>query len=104
MNAVGTNTAPRISATATTGPPTSSIKAMEEVGGPVVAVALILGAVFVPTAFISGITGRLYQQFAVTIAVSVAFSAFNAMTLSPALSAMLLRSKKPSRGPLGAFF
>src|SRR3984885_10986221 len=85
-------------------PHDATIKAMEEVGGPVVAIALILGAVFVPTAFIPGITGRLYQQFAVTIAVSVAFSAFNALTLSPALSAMLLRPKKESRGPLGAFF
>ncbi len=65
------------------------------------AIALILAAVFVPTAFIPGITGRLYQQFAVTIAVSVVISAFNALTLSPALSALLLRPKKPARGPLG---
>jgi HAE1 family hydrophobic/amphiphilic exporter-1 len=72
-------------------PHDATIKAMEEVGGPVVAIALILAAVFIPTAFIPGITGRLYQQFAVTIAVSVAFSAFNALTLSPALSALLLR-------------
>jgi hydrophobic/amphiphilic exporter-1 (mainly G- bacteria), HAE1 family len=85
-------------------PHDATVKAMEEVGGPVVAIALILAAVFVPTAFIPGITGRLYQQFAVTIAVSVIFSAFNALTLSPALSAMLLRPKKESRGPLGAFF
>jgi hydrophobic/amphiphilic exporter-1 (mainly G- bacteria), HAE1 family len=85
-------------------PHDATVKAMEEVGGPVIAIALILCAVFVPTAFIPGITGRLYQQFAVTIAVSVAFSAFNALTLSPALSAMLLRPKKESRGPLGAFF
>jgi hydrophobic/amphiphilic exporter-1 (mainly G- bacteria), HAE1 family len=85
-------------------PHDATVKAMEEVGGPVIAIALILGAVFIPTAFIPGITGRLYQQFAVTIAVSVAFSAFNALTLSPALSAMLLRPKKESRGPLGAFF
>jgi HAE1 family hydrophobic/amphiphilic exporter-1 len=60
--------------------------------------------VFIPTAFIPGITGRLYQQFAVTIAVSVIISAFNALTLSPALSALLLRPKKPARGPLGKFF
>jgi HAE1 family hydrophobic/amphiphilic exporter-1 len=60
--------------------------------------------VFVPTAFVPGITGRLYQQFAVTIAVSVLLSAFNALTLSPALSALLLRPKKPARGPLGKFF
>ncbi len=79
-------------------------KAMEEVSGPVVAIALILAAVFIPTAFVPGITGQLYQQFAVTIAVSVLFSAFNALSLSPALSAMLLRPKKESRGPLGAFF
>ena len=59
---------------------------------------------FIPTAFIPGITGRLYQQFAVTIAVSVIISAFNALTLSPALGALLLRPKKESRGPLGAFF
>jgi hydrophobic/amphiphilic exporter-1 (mainly G- bacteria), HAE1 family len=85
-------------------PHDATVRAMEEVGGPVIAIALILCAVFVPTAFIPGITGRLYQQFAVTIAVSVAFSAFNALTLSPALSAMLLRPKKESRGPLGAFF
>src|SRR5262249_24913987 len=61
-------------------------------------------AVFVPTAFIPGITGRMYQQFAVTIAISVLISAFNALTLSPALSALLLRPKKEMRGPLGAFF
>jgi HAE1 family hydrophobic/amphiphilic exporter-1 len=85
-------------------PHDATVKAMEEVGGPVIAIALILSAVFIPTAFIPGITGRLYQQFAVTIAVSVAFSAFNALTLSPALSAMLLRPRKESRGPLGAFF
>src|SRR6202167_4251761 len=85
-------------------PRDASLKAMEEVSGPVVAIALILAAVFVPTAFIPGITGRLYQQFAVTIAVSVAFSAFNALTLSPALSALLLRPKKESKGPLGVFF
>ena len=58
---------------------------MEEVSGPVIAIAIILSAVFIPTAFIPGITGRLYQQFAVTIAVSVIISAFNALTLSPAL-------------------
>ncbi len=78
--------------------------AMEEVAGPVVAIALILAAVFIPTAFVPGITGQLYQQFAVTIAVSVLFSAFNALSLSPALSAMLLRPKKEGRGPLAAFF
>src|SRR5689334_5392902 len=85
-------------------PREASYKAMEEVSGPVIAIALILAAVFVPTAFIPGITGRLYQQFAITIAISVIFSAFNALSLSPALSALLLRPRKPSRGPLGAFF
>ncbi|HET8579858.1 MAG TPA: efflux RND transporter permease subunit, partial [Nitrospiraceae bacterium] len=85
-------------------PKEASLKAMEEVSGPVVAIALILAAVFVPTAFIPGITGRLYQQFAITIALSVVISAFNALTLSPALSALLLRPKKPARGPLGYFF
>jgi HAE1 family hydrophobic/amphiphilic exporter-1 len=85
-------------------PKEASLKAMEEVSGPVVAIALILAAVFVPTAFIPGITGRLYQQFAVTIALSVVISAFNALTLSPALSALLLRPKKSARGPLGWFF
>ncbi len=85
-------------------PHDAAMRAMEEVTGPVIAIALILAAVFIPTAFIPGITGRLYQQFAVTIAVSVALSAFNALTLSPALAAMLLRPKKESRGPLGAFF
>lgn len=85
-------------------PREATLKAMEEVSGPVVAIALILAAVFVPTAFIPGITGRLYQQFAVTIAVSVVISAFNALTLSPALSALLLRPKTPGRGPLDRFF
>ncbi|MGH7331179.1 MAG: efflux RND transporter permease subunit [Candidatus Rokuibacteriota bacterium] len=85
-------------------PREATLKAMQEVAGPVVAIALILVAVFVPTAFIPGITGRMYQQFAVTIAVSVVISAFNALTLSPALAAMLLRPRRPMRGPLGAFF
>jgi len=85
-------------------PHDATVKAMDEVSGPVVAIALILAAVFVPTAFVPGITGQLYKQFAVTIAISVIFSAFNALTLSPALSAMLLRPKKESRGPLGVFF
>ncbi len=85
-------------------PKAAAFKAMEEVSAPVIGIALVLSAVFVPTAFIPGITGRLYQQFAVTIAVSVLISAFNALSLSPALSALLLRPKKESRGPLGAFF
>ncbi len=85
-------------------PKAATFKAMEEVSGPVIGIAIVLSAVFVPTAFIPGITGRLYQQFAVTIAVSVIISAFNALTLSPALSALLLRPRKPARGPLGYFF
>jgi hydrophobic/amphiphilic exporter-1 (mainly G- bacteria), HAE1 family len=85
-------------------PKEASMKAMEEVSAPVIGIAVILSAVFIPTAFIPGITGRLYQQFAVTIAVSVIISAFNALTLSPALSALLLRPKKEARGPLGKFF
>jgi HAE1 family hydrophobic/amphiphilic exporter-1 len=85
-------------------PKDAAFKAMEEVSGPVIAIALILSAVFIPTAFIPGITGRLYQQFAITIAISVLFSAFNALTLSPALAALLLRPRKESIGPLGSFF
>jgi hydrophobic/amphiphilic exporter-1 (mainly G- bacteria), HAE1 family len=86
-------------------PKDATLKAMEEVSSPVAAVAIILAAVFLPTAFIPGLTGRLYQQFAVTIAVSVLFSAFNALTLSPALAALLLKPKKESgRGPMGFFF
>jgi len=90
-------------------PKAASLKAMEEVSGPVVAIAIILSAVFLPTVFIPGITGRLYQQFAVTIAISVLLSAFNALTLSPALSALLLRPKTENRqkkrqGLLSRFF
>jgi len=85
-------------------PKDASIKAMGELSGPVVGIALVLASVFVPTAFIPGITGRLYQQFALTIAISVMLSAFNALTLSPALTALLLRPKKEVRGPLGKFF
>jgi HAE1 family hydrophobic/amphiphilic exporter-1 len=85
-------------------PRDAALKAMEEVSGPVIAIALILAAVFVPTVFISGITGRLYQQFAITIAISVLFSAFNALSLSPALAALLLRPRTESRGPLARFF
>jgi HAE1 family hydrophobic/amphiphilic exporter-1 len=85
-------------------PKDAALKAMEELSGPVVGIALVLSAVFVPTAFIPGITGRLYQQFAVTIAISVLLSAFNALTLSPALAALLLRPRQPSRGLLRRFF
>ncbi len=85
-------------------PKEATLKAMEEVSGPVVAIALVLSAVFLPTIFIPGITGKLYQQFAVTIAISVIISAFNALTLSPALSSLILKPKKKTRGPLGAFY
>src|SRR6478752_5098728 len=85
-------------------PKAAALKAMEEISGPVIGVALVLAAVFIPTAFLPGITGRLYQQFAITIAISVILSAFNALTLSPALSALLLRPRKKTRGPLGWFF
>ncbi len=85
-------------------PRDASFRAMEEVAGPVVAIAIILAAVFIPTAFIPGITGRLYQQFALTIAISVIISAFNALSLSPAMCALLLRPKGENRGPLGSFY
>ena len=82
-------------------PRDATFKAMSEVQAPVIGIALILAAVFIPVAFMAGITGRLYQQFALTIAVSVLISAFNALTLSPALAALLLRPRQPPRGPLG---
>jgi HAE1 family hydrophobic/amphiphilic exporter-1 len=85
-------------------PKDATLKAMEEVSGPVVGIALILAAVFIPVGVMSGIQGRLNQQFAITIAVSVIISAFNALTLSPALSALLLRPRKKTRGPLGRLF
>src|SRR5579863_5518393 len=85
-------------------PKQAAFKAMEEISGPVIGIALVLSAVFVPTAFIPGITGRLYQQFAVTIAISVILSAFNALTLSPALAALMLRPKEESHGLLRRFF
>jgi len=85
-------------------PKEATLKAMEEVTGPVVATTLSLAAVFIPTIFIPGITGRLYQQFAITIAVSVIISSFNALTLTPALSALLLKPKKESRGLLNRFY
>ena len=88
-------------------PREATIQAMKEVSGPVVAIALILCAVFIPVAMVPGITGRLYQQFAITIAVSVAFSAFSALSLSPALSSILLKPSKPMserKGLLAKFF
>jgi hydrophobic/amphiphilic exporter-1 (mainly G- bacteria), HAE1 family len=85
-------------------PKDATFKAMEEVSGPVVGIALVLSAVFIPMAALGGIKGLLNQQFAITIAISVLISAFNALTLSPALSALLLRPRKKARGPLGKFF
>src|SRR6059036_3746259 len=85
-------------------PRDATLQVMCEVSGPVIGIALVLSAVFIPTAFIPGITGRLYQQFALTIAISVIFSAFNALSLSPALSSLLLRPRKKTRGPLGWFY
>src|SRR5205809_836007 len=86
-------------------PKEAALKAMEEVAGPVIGIALILSAVFVPIALVGGIQGRLNQQFAITIAVSVLISAFNALSLSPALAALLLRpGKKESRGLASRFF
>lgn len=81
-------------------PREAAYRAMEEVSGPVVAVALVLSAVFIPTAFISGITGQFFQQFALTIATSTVISAFNSLTLSPALCAILLKPKGTTRDPL----
>lgn len=85
-------------------PKEATRKAMKEVAGPVMAIAIILAAVFVPVALTGGITGRLYQQFAITIAISVLFSAFNALTLSPALAALLLKPPSESKGWLARFF
>jgi len=85
-------------------PHDAAIKAMQQVTGPLIATALILSSVFVPTVFLPGITGGLYQQFALTISISVIISTFNAMSLSPALGAMLLRPRTEVKGPLGAFY
>src|SRR5262249_34224860 len=74
-------------------PREATLKAMSEVTGPIIAIALVLCAVFVPIAFISGLTGQFYRQFALTIAFSTIISAFNSLTLSPALSAMLLKGQ-----------
>ena len=78
-------------------PRDATLQAMKEVSGPVVAIALVLSSVFVPIAFVGGVQGRLNTQFAVTIAISVLISAFNALTLSPALSALLLQPRRPPR-------
>ncbi len=85
-------------------PKEATVHAMNEVTAPIIATTLVLVAVFIPVAAMGGITGRLYQQFAITVAVSVCFSSINALTLSPALCSLLLRKQKPSRGPLGIFF
>ena len=85
-------------------PKEATLKAMEEVSGPVIGIALVLSSVFVPMAALGGIKGLLNQQFAITIAISVLISAFNALTLSPALSALMLKPRKKSKGPLGKFF
>jgi len=85
-------------------PRDATVKAMQEVAGPVVAIALVLSAVFIPVAFVPGITGRLYQQFALTIAISVMISAINALTLSPALSSLLLKPGGLGSGLMGRFF
>jgi HAE1 family hydrophobic/amphiphilic exporter-1 len=87
-------------------PREATMKAMDEVSGAVIGIALVLSAVFVPVAFVGGLTGRLYQQFALTIAISVLLSAFSALSLSPALCVMLLKPSPPggSKGLLGRFF
>jgi hydrophobic/amphiphilic exporter-1 (mainly G- bacteria), HAE1 family len=85
-------------------PREATLAAMERVSGPIIGTTLVLAAVFVPTSFIPGITGRLYQQFALTIAISVTLSAFNALSLSPALAALLLRPRHEGRGPLSWAF
>src|SRR6266852_5575160 len=85
-------------------PREATLQAMKEVTAPVVSVAVILASVFIPMAFMSGITGRLNKQFALTIAVSVLISAFNALTLSPALSALLLRPRAETKGVLARLF
>src|ERR1700720_3999643 len=85
-------------------PRDATLQAMKEVSGPVIGIALLLASVFIPVAFMGGIQGRLNTQFAVTIAISVVISAFNALTLSPALAALLLKPRKESKGPIGRLF
>jgi HAE1 family hydrophobic/amphiphilic exporter-1 len=85
-------------------PKDATVQAMKEVSAPVIGIALILSAVFIPVALIPGLTGRMYQQFALTIAISVLISAFNALSLTPALAALFLKPHKPMWGPLGIFF
>jgi len=85
-------------------PQEATIEAMKMVTGPIIATTLVMIAVFIPVAAVAGITGALYQQFAITIAVSVVFSTINSLTLSPALSSLLLRAPKPAKGIAGKFF
>src|SRR5262249_17676683 len=85
-------------------PRDATVQAMKEVSAPVIGIALILSAVFIPVAFLGGLTGQMYKQFALTIAISVLLSAFSALSLSPALCAMFLKPPKPARGPLGKFY
>jgi HAE1 family hydrophobic/amphiphilic exporter-1 len=85
-------------------PKEATFQAMKEVSGPVIGIALILSAVFVPVALLAGLVGSMYKQFALTIAISVLLSAFNALSLTPALCALFLKPPKPTRGPLGRFF
>ena len=85
-------------------PKEAAKKAMEEVTGPVIAIVLVLCAVFVPVGFLGGITGQLYKQFAITIAISVMISGFVALTLSPALCALILKPRHSSRKGLFAYF
>src|SRR5205823_5691946 len=85
-------------------PKDATVQAMKEVTAPVIGIALILSAVFVPVALLAGLVGSMYKQFALTIAISVLLSAFNALTLTPALCALLLKPPKPMRGPFGTFF
>src|SRR2546422_1844663 len=85
-------------------PRDATVQAMDEVSGPVVAIACILAAVFIPVGFLGGISGQIYRQFALTIAASVLLSAFNALTLSPALSALILKPKQDARGRLARAF
>src|SRR5678815_4023749 len=85
-------------------PKEATVQAMKEVSAPVIGIALILSAVFIPVAFVGGLTGQMYQQFALTIAISVLLSAFSALSLSPALSVLLLKPPKKSKGPLAKVF
>jgi HAE1 family hydrophobic/amphiphilic exporter-1 len=85
-------------------PKEATVQAMKEVSAPVIGIALILSAVFIPVAMLGGLVGSMYKQFALTIAISVLLSAFFALSLTPALCAMLLKAPKPMRGPLGSFF